>query len=273
MSVANRTDELLSKSPVHTDSVLSKVWVILDAFRFEDESCSLAEIVRRTELPKATVHRLCQELVLWGVLERSANSYRLGLRLFELGQRAPRQRTLRQAALPFMEDLVHATHETVHLAVRDGHDVVYVEKLGGHRPVDKPSRVAGRMPLHCTATGRVLLAFSPARLIDEVLSRPLRRMTRQTVLSRPLLRRELERVRQTRVAVEHEQTRLGYLSVAVPVFAGPDRALIGAMSVTAPIPRVSVPRLISAATAAAAGVTNRLGEFQTAAAQRPRATT
>ncbi|MFW6033553.1 MAG: IclR family transcriptional regulator [bacterium] len=265
MTIVHRPDDLLSRFPSHTDSVLSKVWVILEAFRFEDESCSLAEIVRRTELPKATVHRLCQELVAWGVLERNEHCYWLGLRLFELGQRAPRQRTLRHAALPYIEDLVRATNETVHLAVLDGHEVVYVEKVGGHRLVDWPSRVAGRMPLHCTATGRVLLAFSSPQLIDDVLSKPLKRMTRQTVLSRPLLRRELERVRNTRVAVEHEQTRLGYLSVAVPVF-GVDGGVLAAMSVTAPIPRVSVPRLISATTSAASAVTNRVRELQ---ASRP----
>ncbi|MFD0448969.1 IclR family transcriptional regulator [Streptomyces indonesiensis] len=125
------------------NSVLGKVRPILEAFTAEDATLSLAELVRRTGVAKATVHRLAQELVVWGLLERSGCDYRLGLRLFEMGQRVHRQRILREVAQPYMEDLLLATQETIHFAIHDSLDVVYLEKIFPHRGLNEESRVAG----------------------------------------------------------------------------------------------------------------------------------
>jgi DNA-binding IclR family transcriptional regulator len=197
-------------------SVLGKARIILDAFTVEDDELPLSELVRRTALAKATVHRLCGELLAWGLLERSGTSYRLGLRLFELGQRVPRQRILRETALPYLEDLLAATQETVHLAIREGLEVLDVEKIVGHRQVPQPSRIAGRLPLHCTATGKVLLAFGPpsghraGRAGGAGAAHPAHRRR-----ARPA--RGAARARPRRgIAVESEETRLGYCSVARP---------------------------------------------------------
>jgi DNA-binding IclR family transcriptional regulator len=233
---------------VEAKSVLAKVQRILEAFGPDDEHLSLTEIARRTGLAKASVHRLAQELLQWGLLERRGSSYWLGMRLFEIGQRVPRQRILRDAARPYMEDLHHATNETVHLAVLDGLEVLYLERVAGHGRV--PSRVAGRMPLHCTATGKVLLAFGPRRLIEEVLASPLRRITPFTVVAPGLLLQELARVREVGYAVESEQARAGYMSVAIPLI-GPTGAVTGALSLTAPVHRADVPQF--------AGMLNMVG--------------
>jgi DNA-binding IclR family transcriptional regulator len=159
----------------HQPSVLSKARHILDAFLDADLGVTavlpLTEPARRSGVPKASVHRLCQELLEWGLLERAApgTGYRLGLLLFEMGQRVSRQRLLRDAAMGPMEELVAATGATVHLGIRAGLDVLYVEKLPGRRPVAEPSTVAGRLPLHATATAtatataKVLLAAAPRR--------------------------------------------------------------------------------------------------------------
>ncbi|MBZ6083690.1 IclR family transcriptional regulator [Streptomyces olivaceus] len=154
------------------NSVLGKVRLILESFSPDDGHLSLSEIARRSGVPKPSVHRLAQELLRWGVLERRGTDYGLGLRLFELGQRVPRHRILRDTARPYMEDLYQATRETVHLSVPDGLDVLYLEKVYGHGQVAWPSRVAGRMPLHSTATGKVFLAFGPRTLLDQVLAVP-----------------------------------------------------------------------------------------------------
>ncbi len=192
---------------------------------------------------KATVHRLAGELVEWGgLLERAGTKYRLGLRLFELGQLVPRQRILRDAALPYMEDLLLATQETVHFAVRDGIDVLYIEKIIGHRGLNQQSRVAGRLPLYCTATGKIILAFSPQSVFDEVVEQGFTALTSRTTMSVSVLRQQTERMRKEQLAVEVEETRLGYMSVAVPVFSGP-RTLAGALSVTAPTARLNVSRI------------------------------
>jgi DNA-binding IclR family transcriptional regulator len=231
-------------------SVLSKVQLILEAFGPDDEHLSLTEITRRTGVAKASVYRLAQELLQWGVLERRGSSYWLGMRLFEIGQRVPRQRILRDAARPYMEDLYQATGETIHLAVLDGLEVLYLEKVSGHGQITRPSRVAGRMPLHCTATGKVLLAFGPRQLVDEVLAGPLERRTPYTVSAPGLLLQELAKVRELGYAVEREQTREGFASVAIPLI-GATGSVTGALSIAAPLYRTDVQKF--------AGLLNMVG--------------
>jgi DNA-binding IclR family transcriptional regulator len=238
-------------------SVLGKVRLILESFTTDSDELSLAELVRRSGVAKATVHRLAAELVEWGLLERAGTSYRLGLRLFELGQIVPRQRILREAALPYMQDLLAATGETIHFAIHEGLDVMYVEKIIGHRGLNQESRVAGRLPLYCTATGKAILAFSPPSLLEEVLSRGLAPVTRYTITSPAVLRMQVERTRGEGIAMESEETRLGYMSMAVPVF-GRRSALAGAMSITAPTVRMNAARFSGALRAAAAGITRTL---------------
>jgi DNA-binding IclR family transcriptional regulator len=238
------------RSDTGANSVLGKVRLILEAFGPDDEHISLTEITRRSGVPKASVHRLAQELLQWGLLERHGSDYWLGMRLFEIGQRVPRQRILRDAARPYMEDLYQATNETIHLAVLDGLEVLYLEKVSGHGQITRPSRVAGRMPLHCTATGKVMLAFGPSRVVDEVLAAPLKRVTRYTVSAPGLLLEELARARENGYAVEREQTREGFASVAIPLI-GAAGDVMGALSVAAPTCRTDVPRF--------AGLLNMVG--------------
>ncbi|MFC4501126.1 MULTISPECIES: IclR family transcriptional regulator [Streptomyces] len=243
--------------PDPMNSVLGKVRPILEAFRAEDDSLSLAELVRRTGVAKATVHRLAQELVLWGLLERAGCDYRLGLRLFEIGQRVHRQRILREVAQPYMEDLLLATHETIHFAIHDSLDVVYLEKLFPHRGLNEESRVAGRLPLYCTATGKAILAFSPPALLGAVVRNGLKPFTRHTVTSPGRLRVQLERIRAERIATEAEEIRLGYTSTAVPVFSGQD-TLVGALSITSPTYRMDPSGHAIALRAASLGITRSL---------------
>jgi len=247
-----------------TNSVLGKARVILEAFDVEDDAVSLSELVRRTGIAKATVHRLAQELLTWGLLERRGSKYGLGLRLFELGQRVPRQRILREAVRPYMEDLFQATKEAVHLAVLDGVEVFYLEKVSGHHQVRRPSRIAGRMPLHCTATGKAILAYSPRGLLDAVVEVGLPRVTRNTMVTPQRLVADLERVRHRGYSVEQEETKLGYLSVAAPLFGG-GGSLVAAISVTGPVIRSNVDRLAGVLVPAARTITKRLRETDTGA--------
>ncbi|WP_436849547.1 IclR family transcriptional regulator [Streptomyces avermitilis] len=243
--------------PDPMNSVLGKVRPILEAFTAEDSSLSLAELVRRTGVAKATVHRLAQELVVWGLLERAGCDYRLGLRVFEIGQRVHRQRILREVAQPYMEDLLLATQETIHFAIHDSLDVVYLEKIFPHRGLNEESRVAGRLPLYCTATGKAILAFSPPGLFAEVVRNGLKPFTRHTVTSPGRLRAQVERIRAERTAVEAEEIRLGYTSMAVPVFSRQD-TLVGALSITAPTYRMDPAGHTVALRAAALGISRSL---------------
>ncbi|MEU0838967.1 IclR family transcriptional regulator [Streptomyces sp. NPDC005962] len=239
------------------NSVLGKVRPILEAFTADDDTLSLADLVRRTGVAKATVHRLAQELVVWGLLERAGCDYRLGLRLFEIGQRVRRQRILREVAQPYMEDLLLATRETIHFAIHDGLDVVYLEKILPHRGLSEESRVAGRLPLYCTATGKAILAFSPKSLAGEVIGNGLKPFTRYTITSPARLLSQLERVREQGIATEAEEIRLGYLSMAVPVFAR-GGSLAGALSITAPTYRFDAGAHAGALRTAGLGISRAL---------------
>ncbi|WP_436698657.1 IclR family transcriptional regulator [Nocardioides sp. BYT-33-1] len=223
-------------------SVVSKVRMILEAFTIEDDQLSLSELARRTGVAKASVHRLAQELLDWGMLERAGLEYRLGMRAFELGSRVPRFRVLRDCVRPHMEQLHRATGEVVHLAVLDGAEVLYLEKVSSSAESAKPSRIAGRMPLHSTASGKVLLAHAPSALFDELVEQGLPRVSAATLVAPGMLADQLGQVRERGYAVEHEETTVGYSSVAVPLYGG-SGLVLGALSLTVPSLRADVARL------------------------------
>jgi DNA-binding IclR family transcriptional regulator len=232
------------------NSVLGKTRLILEAFRIDDQSLSLTQLARRTGISKASVYRLAQELLEWGMLERSGYEYRLGMRAFELGSRVPRFRVLRDAVRPAMEGLHHSTKETVHLAVLDGLEVLYLEKIVGTQQAARPSRIAGRLPLHCTATGKVFLAYGPGFLLEEVVARGLARVSPATVVTPAVLLEQVEGVRERGYAVEREETTAGYCSIAVPLL-GSSGLILASISVTAPTYRADVTRFVSQLTSAA----------------------
>ena len=237
-------------------SLLEKVRLLLDSFDTESGALSLTELSRRSGVAKATVYRLAGEMVQIGFLERVGTDYRLGLRLFELGQLVPTQRIIRDAAVPFMQDLHTLTLETVHLAIRDGLDVMFVEKISGHRSARLPSRIAGRLPIEATATGKAILAYSPSSMFDEVVARGFAALTTRTVSSALRLRRQLDRVRQEGFALEVEEVGLGLTSIAAPVFAG--SMVVGAVSVTTTTSRMNVARTAKPLTAAGANISRAL---------------
>ena len=242
---------------VDLDTVLGKAVTILRAFRVEDTALPLAELVRRTGLHKATVHRLAGELVANRLLDRTGAAYRLSGGLFELGMRASFERSLLEVAMPFLQDLYERTHETVHLGVREGPEVVYVAKIGGHRQVTAPSRAGGRMPLHCTAIGKVLLAHATPELRRSLLAGPLERRTPHTVVARGLLDRQLKRVLDAGVAFEREESAPGIVCVAAPVLVGGTDP-VAAISITGPSSRLRPEQHIAAVRAAAASLASTI---------------
>jgi DNA-binding IclR family transcriptional regulator len=226
------------------NTVLGRAFSILASYRPDDPSLTVSELARRTGLPKPTVHRLVTQLLDRGALERTGTSVRLGMRLFELGQLAPRQRSLHEAALPVLGDLQAATQQTVHLAVLDGVEVVYVVKLPGRNGPDVPSRVGGRMPAYCTGVGKALLAHSPPAVLSSVVAAGLVRHTPRTIVMPGLLQRELADIRRTGVAYEREESTRGIACVACPVLDATGAA-VAAVSVTGWVLRMDVEKMTS----------------------------
>lgn len=243
---------------VGSDTVIGKVLLLLRAFTVDDNELTLAELVRRTGLHKATAHRLTRDLVAARLLDRVDGGYRLSGGLFELGMRAAVERSLLEIAIPFLQDLYERTHETVHLGVLDGDEVVYVAKLGGHRQADAPSRTGGRMPLHCTGIGKALLAHADPELKHRVLSSPLRRWTPRTIVAPGILARQLETVVETGLAYEFEESAVGIACVAAPVLGITDGKPVAAISVTGPVTRFRPETQGTAVRAAAAGIASML---------------
>lgn len=232
-------------------SMLEKVALLLDAF---PDGCdlSLAQLVERTGLARSTVHRLLVEVIALGWVTRVGSRYELGTPLFEMGERVPVKRRLRALALPFMQDLFVVTGETVHLAVRDGIDALYVEKIHGHGALPLPSRIGGRAPLTCTAVGKALLAHDDPASVDTLLDRPMRRLGPGSITDAAVLRAELDGVRRTGLAVEREEAAAGGACAAAPVLVG--GRPIAALSVSVPVERFVPDRLGPAVRTAAAGL-------------------
>ena len=236
-------------------SVLARGAALLRACGESEDALSLAELALRTGLPKPSAHRLIGELVRLGLVERASDGrYRIGLALFVLGQSASSARELRDAALPYLGDLYEETHENVHLAVPDGPDTLFLEKLTGRRATPIVSRTGGRLPAHCTATGKVFLAHDPR---PPHLTLP--RLTPRTMVLPGQLARDLVATRARGYGVNLEEAEVGVSAVAAPVYEhARGRRPIAAISVTGGTRRLDMDRIGARVCAAARALTRKL---------------
>ncbi|MGD9959438.1 IclR family transcriptional regulator [Nocardioides sp.] len=241
-------------------SVTSKVVALLGAFDAEHRVLTLSELARRADVPVATAFRLVGELVANGLLERRpAGDYAVGRRLWDLGLLAPVQSELRDVASPFLQDLYGATLATVHLAIRDGHEVLYLDRLSGNASVPVVSQVGSRLPLHATGVGKVLLAHAPAEVVMAVLGR-LTRITPYTITQPGRLRAELRRVHKEGFAQTTEEMSLGACSVAVSIRA-PGGPVVAALGIVVPSLKRDRPQLVAALRVAARGIGRQVDEL------------
>jgi len=234
-------------------TVTSRALAIFGAFDPAHRELSLSELARRAGLSLTTTHRVVAELAAWGALERLAGGdYVVGRRIWDLGHLAPVESGLRETASPFLHDLYAATLATVHLAVRDGYEVLYLDRLAGHASVPVVSQIGSRLPMHATGVGKVLLAYAPEPVRVAVFSR-LTRITRHTITHPGLLNRQLARVLREGFAQTSEEMSLGACSVAVPIRDRCD-VVVAALGIVVPDLRRDRPRLVSALQVAAQGV-------------------
>jgi DNA-binding IclR family transcriptional regulator len=249
-----------STSPAATPmTAAGRLLAVLDAFTPGRSILTLSEISRRAGLSLTTAHRLAGELVNWGALERDADGrYRIGLHLLELAALAPRGLELREMAQPFLEDLFHSTRAHVHLAVRDGLEVVYVETLRARGAVAVLSRLGQRWPLHATGTGLVLLAHADHEVQERALSGPLKRFTNKTIVDPRVLRRTLAEARHTGVAVAEEQLTMEAVAIAAPIRGAGDE-VVAALGLVVHVDECEPRALVPVITATARGISRALG--------------
>lgn len=215
------------------ESVTFRALGLLDAFDGQHRVLSLTQISRRTGVPLATAQRRLRDLVDGRLLAQRADGlYEIGTRMWRLGL-LTRPTSMREAALPHLQDLVARTGHTVHLAVPDGHAALIVDRLAGSRTLPTRHLPGARLPLYCTAVGMALLAFAAPTTQDAVLEAMVPH-TPFTVTDPALVRAQLRKTRRTRLAESRQQHRLGRASVAVPV-VGSDGEVSAAIAVIGPL--------------------------------------
>ncbi|GGO00762.1 transcriptional regulator [Microbispora rosea subsp. aerata] len=232
---------------------------------------NLTQVHRSTGFSKTTTHRLLATLQRRGLVTRTGGGYTVGGRLADLvaprgwavqGRRLPGSR---KVVLPHLLQLYEATRQTVNLAVPDGFEVAYVERLYGHNRVKSPSDGLDRAPLHCTAAGKVLLAHDTG-LRTAFLATPApwrvtgRTVTGRVVTGHAALERELAAIRGEGVGYAREEFAEGVCCAAAPVF-GPDGGVCMAVAVAAPAGAVgaaALPRLGAAVRRTARQITGAL---------------
>jgi DNA-binding IclR family transcriptional regulator len=240
------------------ESYLHRVVSVLEAFKGDEDAVSSAELARRTGLPRSTVHRIVAALAEEGLVERQDTQARLGVRLFEIGQRVPRQRVLRDAAGPYLRDLREATRQTVHLAILEGSQVVYVDILTSPGGPPLPSRIGGRLPAHVTGVGKAMLAFSSPDTVRAVLEGHLARVAPRSTVAPGLLAKELVGIRDCGIAYDHEESGPGIVCAASPVL-GAGGEVLGALSVSGWATRLRPDQVAPAVRTAALALSRTLG--------------
>lgn len=226
----------LSTEAAPLTATLAKGLEVLEALS-EVEEVGLSALARQLGLSGPTLFRLLATLAACGYVEKSAaGRYRLTLKTWELGAKAVRRIGLRDVVRPFMDQLAAETQEAVHLSVLQGDGIVIIDKRDSPHPVRVDTFVGQRAPVHCSATGKAILAFAPAEIA--ALPRALVRFTETTITDRAALERELDEVRRAGWACNREEWRPGVCAAAVPV-QNASGAVIAALSVTVPTPRFS----------------------------------
>ncbi len=238
--------------------MVERIVRILATFDSGRTAQTASEIARRARLPVSTTHRIVSDLLTSGLLERDEDGMvRIGLRLWELTTRGSRALGLRELAVPFMNEVQREIREHTQLAVLDEDAVLFIERLSDRGSGANITKVAGRLPLHASSSGLVLLAHSPGDFQEAILGTPLRPVSAETITDPRTLREKLAEVRRLGYAVAPGFIESVSTGIAVPV---EDRAgrVIAALSVVMPRGHEREQTTISALRRAAAGITKAI---------------
>jgi IclR family KDG regulon transcriptional repressor len=219
---------------------------LLKTFSEGEAEIGVTSLSRRLGVAKSTVYRLATTLVSEGLLEQNPETekYRLGVALFGLGALVRQRMNVATDARPFLFHLREATNETVHLAILDREEIIYVLNLESNQAIRMRADLGARKPAYCTAEGLAMLAFQPQSLIDEIFEHGLVPRTPKTNTDHRHLLDALAEVRQKGFATEDEQSELGMRSVAAPIRNANGR-VIAAVGVAGPLQRISDEALAS----------------------------
>lgn len=240
---------------------------LLTALETEPE-LTPSSLAREADLPKSTAYRLIDDLTRRGLLERRPNGHiSLGRRLWEIAQSTPLAATLRQSALPYMEELNTVVQQTTQLAILDGTSVMVVERLSRTGAVENPAEVASRMPVHLTSMGHAILAFSPQSVVENVFTRLGERIASE----RPQFRAELAEARRRGYASLDHLIHRNTTGISAPILDDTGCAQ-AALTVVVPSNSMNVGMHVIALKTAAEGIAASLGAQRRAAVHSSRNT-
>jgi IclR family transcriptional regulator, KDG regulon repressor len=213
---------------------------LLKAFSEDEVEIGISAMARRLGLAKSTVHRLAVTLVSEGLLEqdRENGKYHLGIALFRLGALVRRRMNVSSEARPYLFDLREKINESVHLAILDETEIMYVYNLEGTHAIRMRSDIGVRKPAYCTAEGQAILAFQPDDIIERVIAAGLTARTPKTITSAEKFIRELATTRQRGCAIEDEESELGMISIAAPI-RDDSGDVVAAVGIAGPVTRLS----------------------------------
>jgi DNA-binding IclR family transcriptional regulator len=253
-----KTDSAPSATPAI--QVIERMFGLIDVLASREEAVSLKEISEKTGLHPSTAHRILNDLALGRFVDRpEAGSYRLGMRLLELGNLVKARLNVRDAALNPMRDLHRQIHQPVNLSVRQGDEIVYIERAYSERSGMQVVRaIGGRAPLHLTSVGKLFLALEDLPRLRAYATRTgLSGNTRNSITQLTALERELTKVRQLQMARDNEELELGVRCMAAGIFDD-QKKLVAGLSISAPADRLDdawLPKL----QATAADISKSLG--------------
>jgi DNA-binding IclR family transcriptional regulator len=220
--------------------VIERMFALIDVLASREEAISLKEISEKTGLHPSTTHRILNDLAVGRFVDRpEAGSYRLGMRLLELGNLVKGRLNVRDAALTPMRELHKLTQQPVNLSMRQGDEIVYIERTYSERSGMQVVRaIGGRAPLHLTSTGKLFLALDdPQRVRSYATRTGLAGHTRNSITQLPALERELSKARQYGSARDNEELELGVRCMAAGIYDDQGK-LVAGLSISAPADRL-----------------------------------
>jgi IclR family KDG regulon transcriptional repressor len=221
--------------------VIDRAAQILDCFGFEHQELSVSEIGAKTNLHRSTAHRILMALEYNDLIQQNPENgkYRLGIKLFRLGHQAVSHLNLREICRPFLTRIMNETKETVHLAVLDEDQVLYLDKVEGPHALRMPSRVGRRIPTYCTSLGKAMLSCLDDQEVKDIFrNQVLRPFTANTLKTVSQLLYDLRMIRKRGYSIDNEEIEIGLRCVGAPIkdYTG---AMVGAISAAAPSARLS----------------------------------
>ncbi len=227
-------------APTPTIQVIERMFALIDVLASREDPMPLKEISERTGLHPSTTHRILNDLTIGRFVDRpEAGSYRLGMRLLELGNLVKGRLSVRDAALAPMRELHKQIQQPVNLSMRQGDEIVYIERAYSERSGMQVVRaIGGRAPLHLTSTGKLFLAADDPQRVRAYATRTgLAGHTRNSITQLPALERELSKARQYGIARDNEELELGVRCMAAGIYDDQNR-LVAGLSISAPADRL-----------------------------------